>query len=166
VSETGKAPRKLTFIDHGADLMLALAPAPFQRLDRGLEEVVLLACSHMSPSPDPYEVLGLAAEASDEDIRSAYRTLCQIFHPDRFESSSTEVLAEAMRRMQEVNWAYGKLRGATGTFVYWDTVGWSNIERGRLTAKLLNREIPHRWNGDELAVDRRFEAQVDRLLDP
>lgn len=119
----------------------------------------------MTPAQSPYEVLGLSSDASDEDVRAAYRTLCQIFHPDRFESLSTEVLAEAMRRMQEVNWAYGELRGATGAMVYWDTVGWSNVERGRLTAKLLNREIPHRWNGEELAVDRRFENQVDPLMD-
>ena len=119
----------------------------------------------MSPTQNPHQILGLSPEASDEDIRTAYRALCQIFHPDRFESASTEVLAEAMRRMQEVNWTYSQLRGATGTTVYWDTDGWSNIDRGRLTAKLLNREIPHRWNGEELSVDRRFESQVDRLLD-
>ena len=72
----------------------------------------------MTTSRNPYEVLGLASDANDEDIRSAYRTLCQIFHPDRFEASPTEVLAEAMRRMQEVNSAYSQLRGATGAMVY------------------------------------------------
>ena len=112
----------------------------------------------------PRQVLGLSDEASNDEIRTAYRTLCQIFHPDRFESSSAEVLAEAMRRMQEVNWAYAQLRGVTGAMVYYYTDGWTNIDRGRLSAKLLNREIPHRWNREELAVDRRFETQVDKLL--
>jgi DnaJ-class molecular chaperone len=118
----------------------------------------------MSLHQSPYEVLGVPPEASDEEIRKAYRALCQIFHPDRFESSSTDVLAQAMRRMQEVNWAYNELRGADGSVVYYDTDGWTNIDRGRLTAKLLNREIPHRWNGAELSVDRRFENQVDKLM--
>jgi hypothetical protein len=110
------------------------------------------------------DVLGVASDASDDEVRAAYRARCQIFHPDRFSSESTDVLAQAMRGMQEVNWAYAELRGATGVMVYWDTPGWSNIDRARLTGKLLNRGIPHRWTREELAVDRQYESQVDSLM--
>lgn len=119
----------------------------------------------MSSVRDPYEVLGLPTSATDEDVRSAYRALCQIFHPDRFDLESTEVLAQAMNRMQEVNSAYAALHSKTGTKVYYETDGWTNVDRGRVTAKLLNRGISHSWTDEELVIDRQFEGAVDQLLD-
>ncbi len=50
---------------------------------------------------DPYEVLGIAPGASDDDIKAAYRKLAKKYHPDLNGGS-----AEAEAKMKEVNEAY------------------------------------------------------------
>ena len=54
---------------------------------------------------DPYEVLGVAADATDADVRAAYRRLVQVHHPDHNGGS-----AESARRFEEVQEAYAKVR--------------------------------------------------------
>lgn len=62
---------------------------------------------------DPYRVLGVSPQASDDEIKKAYRALAKKYHPDVNNGS-----AQAEARMKEVNEAYSmimKLRreGAT-----------------------------------------------------
>ena len=54
---------------------------------------------------DPYKVLGVSRDASDEDIKKAYRRLAKKYHPDLNPGD-----AEAARRMQEVNAAYEQIK--------------------------------------------------------
>lgn len=54
---------------------------------------------------DPYKVLGLDRNASDEDVKRAYRTLAKKYHPDLNPGDQ-----EAARRMQEVNEAYDQIK--------------------------------------------------------
>jgi molecular chaperone DnaJ len=53
---------------------------------------------------DYYEVLGVAKEASSEDIKKAYRKLSLQFHPDRNNNST-----ESTEKFQEINSAYDVL---------------------------------------------------------
>ena len=55
---------------------------------------------------DYYEVLGVAKEASQEDIKKAYRKLSLQFHPDRNNNS-----LESTEKIQEINSAYDVLGG-------------------------------------------------------
>ena len=54
---------------------------------------------------DPYKVLGLGPDASDEDVKRAYRRLAKKYHPDLNPGDQ-----EAARKMQEVNAAYEQIK--------------------------------------------------------
>ena len=54
---------------------------------------------------DPYKVLGVSPNASDEEIKRAYRLLAKKYHPDLNPGDQ-----EAARRMQEVNAAYEQIK--------------------------------------------------------
>ena len=54
---------------------------------------------------DPYKVLGVSPDASDEEIKRAYRVLAKKYHPDLNPGDQ-----EAARKMQEVNAAYEQIK--------------------------------------------------------
>ncbi len=54
---------------------------------------------------DPYKVLGVSPDASDEEIKKAYRRLAKQYHPDRNPGDT-----EAAKKMQEVNAAYEQIK--------------------------------------------------------
>ncbi len=54
---------------------------------------------------DPYKVLGVSPDASDEEIKQAYRRLAKKYHPDLNPGDQ-----EAAKRMQEVNAAYEQIK--------------------------------------------------------
>ena len=54
---------------------------------------------------DPYKVLGVSPDASDEEIKQAYRRLAKKYHPDLNQGSE-----EAAQKMQEVNAAYEQIK--------------------------------------------------------
>lgn len=68
---------------------------------------------------NPYSVLGVSPNASDEEIKQAYRNLARKYHPDKYRDSDLADLAN--EKMKEINAAYEevqKLRAgrAQGTF--------------------------------------------------
>ena len=54
---------------------------------------------------DPYKILGVSPNASDEEIKRAYRALAKKYHPDRNPGD-----AEAAKKMQQVNAAYEQIK--------------------------------------------------------
>ena len=53
---------------------------------------------------DPYSVLGVSRNASDEEIKKAYRELARKYHPDNYHDNPLEDLAQ--EKMKEINEAY------------------------------------------------------------
>ena len=54
---------------------------------------------------DPYKVLGISPDASDEEIKRAYRRLAKQYHPDRNPGD-----AVAAQKMQQINAAYEQIK--------------------------------------------------------
>ncbi len=56
---------------------------------------------------DPYKVLGVAADATQEEIRVAYLALVKKYHPDKYQDPSLKELAD--ERLKQINEAYDTL---------------------------------------------------------
>lgn len=72
---------------------------------------------------DYYEVLGLSQNASDSDIRKAYRRLAMKYHPDRNVDNS----AEAEEKFKEVREAYDVLKDSQ-TRASYDQFGFAGVD--------------------------------------
>ena len=53
---------------------------------------------------DPYSVLGVSSNASDEEVKRAYRELARKYHPDNYQNNPLADLAE--EKMKQINEAY------------------------------------------------------------
>jgi DnaJ-class molecular chaperone len=66
---------------------------------------------------NPYEVLGVSPQATDDEVKAAYRELARKYHPDNYDNNPLSDLAE--EKMQEINEAYDAIvrmrkQGKTG----------------------------------------------------
>lgn len=59
---------------------------------------------------DPYKILGVSRDASDDEIKKAYRELARKYHPDNYANSPLADLAE--EKMKEINTAYSEIQKA------------------------------------------------------
>ena len=56
---------------------------------------------------DPYRVLGVSPNATDDEVKEAYRSLAKKYHPDNYAGSPIADLAS--EKMKEVNEAYDQV---------------------------------------------------------
>lgn len=56
---------------------------------------------------DPYSVLGVSPNASDDEVKTAYRELARKYHPDSYQGNPLADLATD--KMQEINQAYDQI---------------------------------------------------------
>ena len=62
---------------------------------------------------DPYEVLGVSKDATQEEIKAAYRKLAKQYHPDRYIGNPLADLAA--EKFKEINEAYDILSGGSSS---------------------------------------------------
>jgi DnaJ like chaperone protein len=105
---------------------MALADGPLQRSERealkrmaeGLDvpdaKAQALAEQHLGDATPHYETLGLTPDASDADVKSAYRKLAARYHPDKASHQGPKAVEQAARRFQAVRDAYEEIRRLRG----------------------------------------------------
>lgn len=111
---------------------------------------------------DPYTILGVSRDATDEEIKKAYRALARKYHPDNYAGSDLADVAE--EKMKEVNEAYDlitKMRasGNVGTHSGTSSGGYTSgnyaeiryrINEGRYSdAEILLDAVPASQRGAE-----------------
>lgn len=99
-------PGELAFLERVAEIF-GFAPAEFRRI----------RASHFGPdATDPYAVLGVAHEASAEEIKRTYRLLVRENHPDRLIARGVpeEFVRLANDKLAAINAAYDRIEQERG----------------------------------------------------
>ncbi len=58
---------------------------------------------------DPYSILGISKDSSDEEVKEAYRVLARKYHPDNY-GDDNPLKELANEKMQEINAAYDEIQ--------------------------------------------------------
>lgn len=61
-----------------------------------------------------YKILGIDANATDEEVKKAYREMAKKYHPDKVAYLGEDVRKSAEQKLQEVNEAYDKIKKQRG----------------------------------------------------
>lgn len=96
---------------------------------------------------DPYKVLGVSRNSSDDDIKRAYRDMAKKYHPDNYLNNPLNDLAQ--EKMKEINEAYDEIlkqragkhntdtSSSQGSYRY----GGGNAEYARIRAAIASNNL-------------------------
>ncbi|MEM2063087.1 MAG: molecular chaperone DnaJ [Candidatus Nitrosocaldus sp.] len=105
--------------------------------------------------PDYYEVLGIARNATKEEIKQAYRRLALKYHPDRNKSPDAE------EKFKLISEAYAVLSDDEKRKLY-DMYGHAGLE-GKYTSEEIFKGA--RFDIDEILRDLGFDLDFDRIFE-
>lgn len=120
---------------------------------------------------NPYEVLGVRADATDEEIKEAYRALARKYHPDKYTDEGLKEMAT--EKMKTINEAYEEIKNiragksrAGGSGSYGGAGGYGNYSGAGAGSYTYNAGS---GSADFAEVRRLINAgaymQAERILD-
>lgn len=104
---------------------------------------------------NPYQVLGVSPDATDEEIKQAYRALARKYHPDKYRDSDLADLAN--EKMKEINAAYEEIQKMRAAHTNGGKGGSSYSGSG----STQYAEIRRRINSNELYEAERLLRGID-----
>lgn len=103
---------------------------------------------------NPYKVLGVSPNATDDEIKKAYRELARKYHPDNYVGNPLADLVE--EKMKEVNEAYDQIQkersGSSSNSSYSTNRSYSSSSSGE-------------YNGVRQLINERRYAEAELILD-
>ncbi len=93
-----------------------VAPQPaqdHQQAPGNRPEKPLCADPCASQHPDPYHVLGITSAATATEVKTAYRRLMSLYHPDKVAHLGDRLQTTANEQSREIQRAYDGLRGGS-----------------------------------------------------
>lgn len=75
---------------------------------------------------DPYKILGVSPNSSDDEIKSAYRALAKKYHPDAYANNPLADLAA--EKMKDINMAYDQITKSRSGQGGYDNYGGGSYE--------------------------------------
>jgi DnaJ like chaperone protein len=103
---------------HPAELRVLMEVGQRLGLHAGDLRVIFASLANPAPArpagPDPYPVLGLSRDATDDDLKKAYRALAKKFHPDRVTHLGEEVRAHSEQKFKELQAAWDAIKRERG----------------------------------------------------
>ena len=114
---------------------------------------------------DPYKVLGISPNSTDEEINKAYKRLAKKYHPDYYIDSSLAGLAT--KKMQEINIAYDQIRKQRAENI--NNYGNNNYYNNNYNNNSYNNNYNNNYNnsyaGSTTYYDVRMMIQSGRISD-
>ena len=104
-------------LNQAEERFLAEVRRRFALNERAWESARTGATGRIEPAgPDPYEVLGVARSATNDEIRAAWRQLMRENHPDTLASRGVppHFVEQATRRVSEFNAAWNRIKKERG----------------------------------------------------
>ncbi len=70
--------------------------------------------SYTSNATNAYKTLGISSDATNAEVKEAYRTLVKKYHPDKYATQGADAQAKAEQKFKEVQEAYETIKKARG----------------------------------------------------